>query len=248
MAVPSKIVPLRIVITTGPSYAPLDDVRRLTNLSTGELGTLLSEKFAANGHRVLCLRGEGATFPAPHWGVEVVPFSTNDSLQAHLTRIVAREDVNFVFHVAALCDFTVRSVTNDQGEPIVLDKASSRDGALRVTLDPAPKLIAGLRKLFPASIVVGWKYEIDGTPLDVMEKGRAQMEECLTDACVINGRAYGTGFGVISRAGEKAHLPDKPALSDFLVEWAEHMPVSGATPRQESFHALASFMPLGPFV
>jgi phosphopantothenoylcysteine synthetase/decarboxylase len=96
-------VPLRIVITTGPSYVPLDGVRRLTNISTGELGTLLAEKFAASGHRVLCLRGEGATFPAPHWGVEVVPFSTNDSLQSQLNRIVAREDVHFVFHAAALC-------------------------------------------------------------------------------------------------------------------------------------------------
>jgi phosphopantothenoylcysteine decarboxylase/phosphopantothenate--cysteine ligase len=241
-------VPLRIVITAGPSYAPLDGVRRLTNLSTGELGTLLAEKFAANGHRVLCLRGEGATFSTPLWGVEVVPFSTNESLQSHLTRIVAREDVNFVFHAAALCDFTVRSVTNEQGEPIVRDKASSREGPLRVTLDPAPKLLAGLRKLFPASILVGWKYEIDGTLLGIMEKGRAQMDECLTDACVVNGRAYGAGYGVISRAGEKAHLPDKPALSRFLVEWAEHMPVSGATPRQESFHALASFMPMAPFI
>jgi phosphopantothenoylcysteine synthetase/decarboxylase len=241
-------VPLRIVITSGPSSVPLDGVRRLTNISTGELGTLLAEKFAANGHRVLCLRGEGATFPAPHWGVEVVPFSTNESLQSHLHRIVAREDVHFVFHAAALCDFTVRSVTNDQGEPLVRDKASSREGPLRVTLDPAPKLIAGLRKLFPASILVGWKYEIDGTLLGIMEKGRAQMEECLTDACVVNGRAYGNGYGVISRAGEKAHLPDKAALSTFLVEWAEHMPLSGSVPRQESFHALASFMPMAPFI
>jgi phosphopantothenoylcysteine synthetase/decarboxylase len=241
-------VPLRIVITAGPSYAPLDQVRRLTNLSTGELGTLLAEKFAANGHRVLCLRGEGSTFSSPLWGVEVAPFSTNDDLQAHLERIVAREDVNFVFHAAALCDFTVREVTNEQGEPLARDKASSRSGSLRVILDPAPKVIARLRKLFPASLIVGWKYELDGTLHGIMEKGRQQMEDYLTDACVVNGRAYGAGYGVISREGEKAHLPDKAALCRFLVEWAEHIPVSGTTPRQDSFHALSSFVPLAPFM
>jgi hypothetical protein len=32
------------------------------------------------------------------------------------------------------------------------------------------------------------------------------------------------------------------------VEWAEKNPTVMSTPRQESFHALASFMPLGPFV
>ena len=98
-------MPLRIIITTGPSYAPLDEVRRLSNFSTGELGTLLAEGFAAGGHRVLCLRGEASTFSAPFWGVEVAPFTTNDDLQSRLERIVAREEVNFIFHAAALCDF-----------------------------------------------------------------------------------------------------------------------------------------------
>ena len=241
-------LPLRIIVTAGPSYAPLDGVRRLTNQSTGELGTLLAERFAANGHRVLCLRGESASFPSPLWGVEVVPFSTNDSLQTSLERVVARKDVHFIFHTAALCDFTVAQVTDDAGQPLTADKAPSREGSLHVTLAPAPKLIAGLRKLYPASILVGWKFEISGPREAVFAKARAQMEECLTDACVLNGRGYGPGFGVLSREGEMAHLADKPALCRFLVEWAEHLPLSGTTPRQESFHALASFMPMAPFI
>ena len=241
-------MPLRVIITAGPSYAPLDSVRRLTNSSTGELGTRLAEAFAGHGHRVLCLRGEGSTFASPLWGVEVAAFSTNDNLQKQLERIVAREEVNFIFHAAALTDFTVSEVTGADGAPLVGEKLSSRAGPLHLTLEPAPKLLAGLRKLFPASILIGWKYEIDGPPQAVMEKGRAQMDEYLTDACVLNGRAYGPGFGVISRTGEKAHLPNKAALARFLVEWAEHMPLSGTTPRQDSFHALASFMPMAPFL
>ncbi len=240
--------PLRIIVTAGPSFAPLDGVRRLTNQSTGELGTLLAERFAAAGHRVLCLRGEGASFASPLWGVEVVRFSTNESLQSHLEKVVAREDVHFIFHAAALCDFTVGQVTDSAGEPVPADKIPSRGGALHVTLEPAPKLIASLRKLYPATIIVGWKFEITGPREKVFEKARAQIDECLTDACVMNGRGYGPGYGVISREGETAHLADKPALCRFLVEWAEHLPLSGTTPRQESFHALASFMPMAPFI
>jgi len=241
-------VPLRIIVTAGPSYAPLDGVRRLTNQSTGELGTLLAERFAANGHRVLCLRGEGSSFPSPLWGVEVGSFSTNDSLKSQLERVVAREDVNFIFHTAALCDFTVAKVTDDAGNAVTADKAPSRGGALQVTLEPAPKLIAGLRKMYPATILVGWKLELAGPRNAVLDQARAQMDECLTDACVVNGPGYGSGFGVVSREGEMAHLADKPALCRFLVEWAEHLPLSGTTPRQESFHALASFMPMAPFI
>ena len=241
-------MPLRIIVTAGPSYVALDGVRRLTNSSTGQLGTLLAERFAANGHRVLCLRGEGSTFHAPLWGVEVVPFSTNVGLQEHLERVVAREDVHFVFHVAALTDYAVREMTDEAGTPLTAKKIPTRAGVVKLTLEPAPKLIAGLRKLFPASILIGWKYEVEGTPQAALEKGHVQMDECLSDACVINGPGYGAGFGVVSRAGEKAHLLGKPALCNFLVEWAEHMPVSGTTPRQDSFHALASFMPMAPFI
>lgn len=239
---------MRILITCGPSFEPLDRVRRLSNFSTGELGTLLAEGFADAGHQVLCFRGEAATFAAPLWPVEVVPFTTNDDLASRLSRLVGRDEVQFVFHAAALCDFRVAEVRNEAGELMDAEKISSRAGALNVKLEPAPKLIAGLRRLFPSAILIGWKFELDGSPDELLATGRRQMDENLTDACVVNGAAYGDGFGMVSRAGERVHLPDKEALCRFLLEWAARVPVAASGPRPESFHALASFMPLGPFV
>lgn len=239
---------MRIVTTSGPSYEPLDKVRRLSNFSTGELGTLLAENFAQAGHQVTCFRGTASTFSSPLWGVNVIPFGTNDELMVELKRLPGREDVQVVFHAAALCDFRVREVLDERGEPLRLDKISSREGTLKITLEPAPKLITSLRRLFPASIIVGWKYELEGTVEDARTKGRQQMEECLTDACVLNGRTYGAGFEIISRAGEQAHLPDKKALCRFLVEWTERTPMAGNTPRQDSFHPLSTFVPMTPYM
>src|SRR5271168_881642 len=104
---------MRIVITSGPSYEPLDKVRRLSNFSTGELGTRLAETFAAAGHSVVCFRGEASTFSPPLWPVEVVPFTTNENLADGLRQLPGREAVNFVFHAAALCDFRVREVRDE---------------------------------------------------------------------------------------------------------------------------------------
>ena len=56
---------LRVLITSGPSYEPIDEVRRLTNFSTGELGTRLATGLQATGFDVTWLRGEGSTFPVP---------------------------------------------------------------------------------------------------------------------------------------------------------------------------------------
>jgi phosphopantothenoylcysteine synthetase/decarboxylase len=239
---------MRIVITAGPSYEPIDQVRRLGNFSTGELGTLLAEIFAEAGHSVLLFRGVASTFAEPLYPVEVVPFTTNDDLSSKLQRLIGREEVAMMFHAAALCDFRVRDIQSEDGHPLPDGKISSRTGLLRLTLEPTVKLIGTLRRLFPASILIGWKYELEGTPNDVIAQGRRQMDECLTDACVLNGTAYGAGFGLVTRSGEQAHLPDKPELCRFLLEWAERMPTALSTPRQDSFHALASFMPLGPFV
>lgn len=240
---------MKIIITSGPSYEPIDRVRRLTNFSTGELGTLIAETFAEAGHSVLCFRGTASTFAAPMYPVEVVPFTTNDDLASSLQRLVRRDEVNIVFHAAALCDFRVTARTDAEGKSLTGEKISSRDGAVHLTLEPAPKLIASLRRLFPASILVGWKFALDGTSEDVIAAGRRQIDECLTDACILNGTAYGSGFGLLTRGGDQMHLPTKAGLARYLLEWTRKIPMATTgSPRQESFHALASFMPLGPFV
>jgi phosphopantothenate---cysteine ligase (CTP) len=239
---------MRIVITSGPSFEPIDQVRRLTNFSTGELGTLLAEGFGEAGHSVVCFRGVASAFPPPLYPIEVIPFTTNDDLAVGLQSLPAREDASIVFHSAALCDFKAGELVDEDGKPVNGNKVSSRSGPLKLTLLPAPKLIASLRRLFPSSILVGWKYELDGTPDDVMAKGRQQMDDCLTDACVLNGSAYGSGFGFISRSGERAHLPDKAALCRFLIDWAARTPTALAAPGEPSFHALSSFTSLSPFI
>jgi hypothetical protein len=44
------------------------------------------------------------------------------------------------------------------------------------------------------------------------------------------------------------HLPDKPALCRFLLDWIERTPNLGTSSRDPSFHALSSFTSLSPFI
>jgi phosphopantothenate---cysteine ligase (CTP) len=50
-------------------------------------------------------------------------------------------------------------------------------------------------------------------------KARHQMIENSTDACIVNGRAYGSGFGFVHRSGELDQIVDKPELCAYLVSW-----------------------------
>ena len=95
------------LVTCGPAYEPIDGVRRITNESTGEIGTILSESLSAFGFEVLCLRGEMSRHPAPK-NARVVSFSTNGSLMEILEKLPSQPAA--FFHAAALSDFSVRKI------------------------------------------------------------------------------------------------------------------------------------------
>lgn len=211
---------MKVIVTCGPSFEPIDEVRRLTNFSTGELGVLLSESLAKSGCEVICLKGSGATFPGPSPSerLRVSSFDTNDDLLRRLTEFSKEHDIEAVFHAAALCDYKIDSVSDAEGGSVRSAKIASRSGAITLRLVPATKVLSQMRTLFPKSTIVGWKYELAGTPAEVLAKAKRQLQECRTNACIVNGRAWGKGFGFYF--DDKVQLiEDKPKLAEFLPAW-----------------------------
>ncbi len=209
---------MKVIVTCGPAFEPVDEVRRLTNFSTGELGLLLSAELSRAGHEVVCLKGEGAVSHADAGGAKVVPFTTNTSLLERLHEF-SGQDVGAVFHAAALCDYEVKGVHASDGTRMSARKIPTFFGELVVTLRPARKLLPALRGLFPAARIVGWKYELNGNHAAAETKAREQIVTNGTDACVVNGAAWGPGFGFVEPSREVVKLADKPALCVFLAEW-----------------------------
>jgi phosphopantothenoylcysteine synthetase/decarboxylase len=212
---------MKVIVTTGPSYEPVDEVRRLTNFSTGELGLMLAGKLVQAGFEVICLKGEAATHPLAPAGVELRVFSTNDDLSQQLNDLSRRDPVDAVFHVAALCDYKVKHVEQANNSRDGQAKIDSRGGLLTLVLEPARKVISELRRLFPAAILVGWKYELDGTRAEALAKAWRQLRENQTDACMLNGRAWGTGFAFCTPPDSVHELEDKSEAVAFLAQWLE---------------------------
>ncbi len=210
---------MRVVVTCGPSYEPIDEVRRITNFSTGGLGIMLTNHFASAGCEVVCFKGVGATCQERVIGARVVPFATNDHLRAELEGLERREKIAAVFHAAALCDYRIKSVHTSDGVAVAATKIPSRAGELTLTLDPAAKLIQELRDLFPVSRIVGWKYELVGSRADVLAAAIRQFAESRSDGCVMNGAAYGAGFGFLEPQQKPVHLVDKAGLCTYLTQW-----------------------------
>jgi phosphopantothenoylcysteine decarboxylase/phosphopantothenate--cysteine ligase len=215
---------MNCIVTAGPTYEPLDDVRRLTNLSTGRLGTALANYLAARGHNVILLLGEQATYAGERRAQRVESFSTTADLRAKM-KTLASKKVDVIFHAAAVSDFSFgRIFAPDAANKLVeiksAKKITTRQGKLLVELLPTPKIIAELRGWFPQTKIVGWKFEADGRRPEAVEATRRQIVECSTDLCVVNGPAYGEGFGLVGKKGDPAHLGNPPLLFDALEKFA----------------------------
>jgi phosphopantothenoylcysteine decarboxylase/phosphopantothenate--cysteine ligase len=198
---------MNCIVTAGPTFEPLDAVRRLTNFSTGRLGTELANFLVAHGHRVTLLIGEAATYAGERRAQTVKVFSTTADLRKKL-KACAGKRVDAIFHAAAVSDFAFGKIFTEQkpGEFAVLPaakKISTRQGQLLVELVPTPKIIAELRGWFPKAKIIGWKFEADGKRADALRAAAKQLADCATDFCVANGPAYGQGFNLVSPAVRK---------------------------------------------
>lgn len=215
---------MNCIVTAGPTYEPLDEVRRLTNFSTGRLGTELANFLTARGHRVTLLIGEQATWPGERQAAQIEVFTTTADLRARL-QAMASAAVDTVLHAAAVSDFCCGKVwqraADGQWTEVTARKISSRMGLLWAELHPTEKLILGLRDWFAHACVVGWKYEMDGHRPEAVAQAVRQIRESRTHACVVNGRAYGTGFGIVTPDERCTHAETMEALFPALEALAQ---------------------------
>src|SRR5690348_10454722 len=121
----------RILVTCGPTWVAIDDMRVISNRSTGELGRILAGQLKAAGARVTVLEGPVAE-PLNDRSVRVVKFLFFEELAALLHKEL-RNRYDAVIHAAAVSDY--RPVKRISG------KISSGKKRLDLKLVRTPKLI-----------------------------------------------------------------------------------------------------------
>ena len=196
---------MNCIVTAGPTFEPLDDVRRLTNFSTGRLGTELANFLTSRGHKVTLLVGELATYLGElraqsvknlfhHGGfADEAEILLRQKGRCHLSRGSSEAILPLVKCVHTRRGWKKMKLFKPTR------KISTRDGNLFVELVPTPKIIGELRGWFPQAKIVGWKFEADGNRADALRHARQQIADCATDFCVANGPAYGRGFNLVSK-------------------------------------------------
>jgi phosphopantothenoylcysteine decarboxylase/phosphopantothenate--cysteine ligase len=148
----------KVLITSGPTQEPIDDVRYLSNRSSGKMGAALARAAQLMGAEVLVVAGpQAASLPL---GAHVV--WVNTALQMLEAALVFAVQCDLIVGVAAVADYRPESVQEGKlrrtGEPIDL------------RLVPNPDIIAELAKAAPRARVIGFAAEPNADLAIVREK------------------------------------------------------------------------------
>ena len=210
---------MHVLITAGPTREFIDDVRFLSNASSGRMGYALAESAVRRNWQVTIISGPVA-LPGPV-GVEVRHVTTAlEMLDACLEFL---PQVDGVIAVAAVSDF--RPASRHAG------KLHRSEGPLRLELVPNPDILAELGRRKSRQWTIGFAVESS----DPLAGARAKLVAKQCDAVVVNSpqamESCNTTIQLIDRTGTVAleFRGSKEAAAEQIMEWIERNLVRAAT-------------------
>lgn len=202
---------MRILITAGPTREYLDDVRYLSNASSGQMGYALARSAIQAGHEVALVSGP-VTLSPPE-GCEIYQVETTDEMFAQCQKLFP--DCHGVIGTAAVCDYRIKTRKAGKiaktGEAITLE--------LVETIDVLAEL--GTQKV--DRWVMGFALESQDARFNAVRK--LYSKKC--DAIVLNGvSAIGSTQNyveVIDQSQETVatYSGEKFKVADSLIAWIQ---------------------------
>jgi len=208
--------PLRVLVTAGPTWVPLDAVRHIGNVSSGRTGLEIARAFARAGAAVTLWMGPGRCRPtrADAELFRVRPFVTFRDLRDGLHAAVRGREADVLVHTAAVADY----------EPVETEpgKHPSRDEEWVLRLRRTPKIVDEVRALDPGLLLVKFKLEVGRSPEDLLTIARESRAASDADLLVANDLARmapGRHPAVIlDRTGVVGEVGTTEELATRLVE------------------------------
>ncbi len=216
----SRLAGVKVVVTAGPTRAPLDPVRFVCNRSSGRMGFALGAAAWRRGAEVTVISGPGHA-PRP-LGVRVHEVQTAQEMLAALEEELA--DAQVLLMAAAVGDFQAETVATSK---IKKDEA----GSLSLTLQAAPDLLRETMAVRRERGILSLGFALETE--SAVENGKKKLEAKGLDLIAINDATDpNAGFEVetnrvtlLDRWGNVEELPLllKEELADRLLDRVEEV-------------------------
>lgn len=196
-----------ILITAGPTWVPIDSVRVISNIATGETGMFLAQRLMRVAPRVTLLLGPVTELRIDK-KIKVINYTYYEELRKAVRAELTRRRYDIIIHSAAVSDFTpVRSIKG---------KYPSGNG-LNLKLKPLPKIITDIRRLAPGAKLVMFKLEPGASDAVLLKAAKAAQIKAGADmivACRLNPyRAF-----IIDKSNSILSVKNKQELTQKLIK------------------------------
>lgn len=176
---PQKILAgKKILITAGPTREPIDDVRFISNPSTGKMGYAVAEEADKLGAEVTLISGP-VQIPAPQ-NVKIINIHTAEEMSSTVKKEIQSADV--LVMTAAVADFKPKDSKTG--------KMKKESVPMNLGLEPTEDILLSLKD--SKAFKIGFAAEIGGAE----EKAKEKMVRKGLDMIVANDVSEeGSGFG-----------------------------------------------------
>ncbi len=164
---PNDMAKKKILIIAGSTREPIDNVRHISNISSGRTGLALVREAYLRGAEVELWGGQGIVAP------DYASFREFGGVR-DLEKMAPKAKADIILVPAAISDFTVKASRG---------KIPSGKGRT-IKLEPAPKILGILQKR--KAVLIGFKAETGITHKELEKRARERMEQHGLDMIVAN--------------------------------------------------------------
>lgn len=213
---PSPLRGVPGLVTGGPTPAPVDGVRRITNRFSGRLGVQIAEELYLRGADVRLVHGQGAFQPPAHLPHALA--KTFDDYRRLVAEEIDEHGHRFGVFSAAVADFRPKLVREG--------KTPSGETGWTIELEATPKVIREVRKRFPELHMVAFKLEEGVDREELLEIARGRLSEGYQAVVANRGEEMGPGDEQVAYLleagdGEPQRLVGKPEIARGIAEHLE---------------------------
>lgn len=153
---------MKILITSGGTDVPIDDVRKISNMSSGKYGAEIASVFFEKLHDVLYFSSKNAIKPIINHYADTGSYNQLffKDYESYLSNFQKKDSLPYdiIISAAAVSDYIL-----DKTE----GKISSDNDELVIRLKKAPKVLPLIREAAPNAFLVGFKLLVSPTPSEV---------------------------------------------------------------------------------
>lgn len=179
---------MKILISSGGCEEPIDNVRSITNFSSGKTGSFLADFLESKGHEVEMVVSHRAIMPKSN-NISIDTFKSFNDISKIMKSKLSNSYYDVVISCAAISDYSVESVivddkilkTEGQG------KIDSNDN-ITIKLKRNPKIIDKLKEWSknPKLKLIGFKLTSCLTEIEAIELVNKQIHNSKADLVVWN--------------------------------------------------------------